>query len=116
MATRTEVELSCDLPGKHDQYVETRSFALDGQTYEIETCERHALDKVVAPFVKHARRVTLRQRKYKVRDQASRARSKEIRRWWSAEVAAGRGGPFKEPLEVRGRIPDYVIKRYKNRV
>jgi hypothetical protein len=57
----------CDMHDLSEWWVEveaTRTFALDGRSYEIDLCGEHdaELDDALAPFVEHARKVRLGRR------------------------------------------------------
>lgn len=59
MAKRETVVFSCDLhEGDMTDGVETVSFGLDGQAYEVEACEEHReqLQEAFAPYVGAARK------------------------------------------------------------
>ena len=55
MATVTQVKLTCDVCGDTND-VKTRTFGLDGKTYEIDLCRKdgNALGRVAARYVAKA--------------------------------------------------------------
>ena len=59
MATVTQVKLTCDVCGDTND-VKTRTFGLDGKTYEIDLCRKdgNALGRVAARYVAKAQKVT----------------------------------------------------------
>jgi hypothetical protein len=58
MAQKVQVLLVCDLHDGDVEGTETIAFGLDGSSYEIDVCEKHAaeLRDAYAPFVGAARR------------------------------------------------------------
>jgi len=106
MATKVEVQLSCDLPGKHTDGTKTRTFTIDDQDYELETCSKHGdqLNKVFAPFLANARKVQSRRKASRPpRTAASRNLSKDIRIWAKEQGIR---------LTDAGRIPTDVKQKY----
>ena len=60
MAQRFQVLLTCDVHGDDTAGTETVTFALDGVTYEVDTCEAHGaeLRDAFAPYVAAGRRAS----------------------------------------------------------
>jgi Lsr2 len=58
MAQRIQVLLVCDVHGDETPGTETVLFAVDGTTYEIDTCDAHAIElrDAFAPYVAAGRR------------------------------------------------------------
>jgi Lsr2 len=58
MAQRFQVLLVCDVHGDETPGTETVNFALDGNAYEIDTCDAHAakLREAFAPYIAVGRR------------------------------------------------------------
>jgi Lsr2 len=58
MAQRFQVLLVCDVHDDETPGTETLTFALDGVSYEIDTCEAHGLElrEAFAPYVAAGRR------------------------------------------------------------
>jgi hypothetical protein len=106
MAQKTVVTVLCDLP--HDSEVagtESISFAVDGNTYQIDLCPPHSEEfgKKVGTFADHARRVLSGGRRRRAKPGTARRRGADIREW-----ARTRG----HEISDRGRIPDSVISAY----
>lgn len=103
MAQRVEVRLSDDLTGDDipSGKGETVTFALDGQTYEIDLNNKNAgvLRKALSPYVSAGRRVTT-SRGAKVRRTQVGPDAKTIKEWARANgyEVAGRG---RVPNEIR---------------
>src|SRR2546423_10838283 len=97
MAQRVQVLLVCDMHDGESAAEETISFAVDGSSYEIDLCKKHAgnLRDAFAPFVGAARKGGGRARG---RRRASRSggRAGEIRDWARKQGIA---------VSERGRIP-----------
>jgi hypothetical protein len=101
VAQKVHVELVDDLDESPAD--ETLTFALDGESYEIDLNDKHAsaIRKALAPYVEAGRKVGGKKKKN------SRAQSgpdaKEVRAW---AVEAG--------IEVpeRGRVPNSVMEAY----
>lgn len=86
---------------------ETVPFSLDGTSYEIDLCGKHAeaLRNSLATFIGHARRSSAgRGRGRRARGVSTRERSAEIRAW-----AQARGRKVSE----RGRIPQSIVDEYE---
>ena len=93
MATVTQVELTCDVCGDLND-VKTRTFGLDGKTYEIDLCRKdgNALGRVAARYVAKARKVTAKRRR---RQNGGRPR----------EEARAVGGQQQKGIYVYGILP-----------
>lgn len=108
MATRRTVELACDLPGRHADYVETHSFTLNGQDYEFDACTKHAQSfaSVVGKFTDYARVVKLDSSRPepRIRRTAERRHSRDIRAW--AKESGMDVGDV-------GRIPTKAVREYE---
>lgn len=108
MAQKVSVTFACDYDSKQIPNGEhlTRSFSLDGRSYEIDLCQKHSqkFDEVLSRFAVRARRTSPKVSKTKRRTTAHRRKSAEIRAW------AKHSG-----MEVsdRGRIPSQVITKYE---
>jgi Gas vesicle synthesis protein GvpL/GvpF/Lsr2 len=78
MTTVTQVTLTCDVCGNAKD-VETRTFGLDGQAYEIDLCRKdgNALRRVAAGYIAKARKVTAKpgQRQHGARRRGAKARA-----------------------------------------
>jgi hypothetical protein len=108
MAQRVQVILVCDLHDDDTPGTQTVSFALDGASYEIDLCDRHAaeLRDSFARYVGGARRASGRSSGGGGRRRRARGGSGEaakIREW-----ARSQGLPVPE----RGRIPADLADRY----
>ena len=94
MATLTQVTLTCDVCGG-EKDVQTRTFGLDGKTYQIDLCPKDGdgLSKVAAGYASQARKATARQ--------GSRhgGRKPRVR----AETAASRAGAGAPGKKTSGR-------------
>ena len=104
MAQKIQVFLVDDLDGSDAD--ETVSFALDGANYEIDLSSRNAEEfrKVLAPYIRHARRVRPASRRQGTPTAVSRVRSSQVRAW-----AQQRGYKVSE----RGRIPSPVLREFE---
>jgi nucleoid-associated protein Lsr2 len=107
MAQKVLVTYACDydrkeIPAGQER---TRSFGLDGQSYEIDLCKEHSgkLDEVLKKYAAYAQKATRGPRRRR-RTAAHRQRSAQIRAW-----AKDRGMPVSD----RGRIPSEVIDSYE---
>jgi hypothetical protein len=108
MAQRVQVILVCDLHDDDTAGDETVAFALDGASYEIDLCERHATEMRdgLARYVGAARRAGGRSGGGGGRRRRHRGGTGEaarIREW-----ARSQGLPVPE----RGRIPADLAERY----
>jgi Gas vesicle synthesis protein GvpL/GvpF/Lsr2 len=96
MATVTEVTLTCDVCGSARD-VQTRTFALDGKSYEIDLCpeDGDGLGKAAARYTSKARKITVRQsRRHDGRGPRGRAET--------AAIGDGAGEPGRK-VSGRGR-------------
>jgi hypothetical protein len=103
MATKISVLLEDDIGGGPAD--ETMRFEFDGSEYEIDLNEKNAaaFRRQLTPFVEHARKVGIGQRRRSGRTASNRERSGDIRAW-----AKDKGIPISE----RGRIPANVVEQY----
>ena len=123
MARRETVVFSCDLhDGDMTEDVETVSFAVDGQAYEVDACEQHReeLRDAFAPYVGAAR---------KVGGSSGGAASggRRAARGSSRPAAASSGGSDREEVQrirewarenghkvsERGRLSSSVLEAYR---
>lgn len=107
MAQRTMVLLTCDICGGEKAGDETLTVGLDGASYEVDLCAKHAkqLRDAVAPFTAAGRRVSSRGgRRRGAAGGGDRARTQAIRAW-----ARKKGIKVSE----RGRISAEVIAQYE---
>lgn len=110
MAQKVMRLLLCDLHDDEVEGQETVPFSLDGTSYEIDLCTKHAqeLRNSLAPFVGHARRPpAARARGRRPRGVSSRERSAEIRAWAKAHG---------HKVSERGRIPQSIVDEYESAV
>lgn len=103
MATKRSVVITDDLDGSGN--AETVSFGLDGVVYEIDLAakNRARLERALAPFVEHGRRVPSSRRR-RAATRASGADNTTVRAW-----AKSQG--FK--VSERGRISADVVRQYE---
>jgi hypothetical protein len=103
MAQKITVELEDDLDG--GPAAETVRFGVDGSEYEIDLSKKNAaaLHRKLAPFIDHARKAGLGQRRRPGRTAASRDRSGDIRAWAKDQGIA---------VSARGRIPASIVEQY----
>lgn len=108
MAQRTVQLLFCDLHDEEVEGQETVPFSVDGTTYEVDVCAKHAeeLRDSLRPFVSHGRKQTAARRKASSRSRGSsnRERSADIRAWAKAHGIQ---------VNERGRIPASVVRQYE---
>jgi hypothetical protein len=112
MAQRVQVLLVCDLHDGDVEGTETIAFGLDGTSYEIDVCDKHAaeLRDAYAPYVGAGRRAGRTavggQRRGRGGARAGGDRNKvaEIRDW------ARKNG---HQVSERGRISATVLKAYE---
>lgn len=108
MAQKVLVTYACDYDKKEIPHGQerTRTFGLDGRSYEIDLCKKHSdkLDEVLKRYAAYARKTAVRGARRRRRTAAHRQRSARIRAW-----AKSRG------LEVsdRGRIPSEVVSQFE---
>jgi hypothetical protein len=105
----TVVVLTDDIDKTTKTNVETITFAIDGQTYEIELGKVNAgrLRKVYEPLIEAGRRVT---------HQANGHRHPRIRAQHSVDSARIREWAATQPditLKPRGRVPEAVVTAYR---
>jgi hypothetical protein len=103
--------LVCDLHGDETEGVETISFGLDGATYEVDVCKKHAKEirDAVGKYVGFGRKVSGR----------GGARGRGGRRGVKiagATTADVRGWAIENGYDVgeRGRIPSAVVDAYRS--
>jgi len=107
MARKLRVTYADDLDGddfKSDH--PTYRFGFEGQDYEIDLKPANGkkLERALATYIAHARRVKAAPARGRVRPARDRERPAQIREW-----AREHGIEVSE----RGRIPDTVIKQYE---
>jgi nucleoid-associated protein Lsr2 len=109
VAQKVLVTYACDYDKKEIPHglERTRSFGLDGHSYEIDLCKKHSdkLDEVLKRYAAYARKSAVRGVRRRRRTAAHRQRSAQIRAW-----AKSRGIQVND----RGRIPSDVINQYEN--
>jgi hypothetical protein len=106
MASIVSVVVSDDIDGSPE--AETVSFGLEGVTYEIDLAgkNRAKLDKALAPYIEHSRRVSRARRRLGTSRQSGRSNDNNMLiRAWARD----------EGLQVseRGRISADVIRQYE---
>jgi hypothetical protein len=110
MAQRFQVLLTCDVHGDETPGTETVIFALDGVTYEIDTCESHGakLREAFAPYVAAGRRAG------RGSGAGSGRRRRGHRSSGGVDPAAVRAWARSNNVKVseRGRISADVLERY----
>jgi Lsr2 len=115
MAQRVQVLLVCDVHGDDTPGTETVGFSVDGTSYEIDVCDKHAREMrdAFAPYVGNARRAgSARGGRGRAagggggrsRGGGDRQRTAEIRRWAREQ---GRQVPD------RGRLPASIVEEYE---
>lgn len=111
MAQKVQVVLECDICEGGKPGSETIGFGLDGQSYEIDLCDKHAkqLRDNVSTFVGAGRRATSgggrsRGRSGGGRTAGDRQRTQEIRAW-----ARKKGIKVSE----RGRLSSDIVAQYE---
>jgi Lsr2 len=111
MAQRFQVLLVCDLHDDETPGTETVSFAVDGTTYEIDTCDAHAaeLRDAFAPYVAAGRRAGRG-----VAGASGRRRRGGHRPAGGVDPAAVRAWARSNNVKVseRGRISADILERY----
>jgi len=107
VAQRFQVLLVCDVHGDETPGTETVTFALDGTTYEIDTCEKHGseLRDAFAKYVAAGRRVgrSSSGRRRRGGRSSSGIDPAAIRAWARANNVK---------VSERGRISSDVIDKY----
>lgn len=107
MAQRVQVLLTCDMETTEKPGDETLTFGLDGSTYEIDLCTKHAkqLRDAVAPFVAAGRRQSSRSSgRRRSGGGSDRERTQAIRAW-----ARSKGIKVSE----RGRLSADIVAKYE---
>lgn len=108
MAQKVQVLLVCDICEGGKPGSETIGFGVDGSSYEIDLCDKHAkqLRDNVATFVGAARRATsgARGRGRRSSGAGDRQRTQEIRAW-----ARKKGIKVSE----RGRLSGDIVAKYE---
>ncbi|HWL37500.1 MAG TPA: Lsr2 family protein [Frankiaceae bacterium] len=108
MAQKVQITMTCDLESSEKPAQETLTFALDGATYEIDVCDKHAKQfrDVLASFVSAGRRVSSRAggRRRRGGGSSDRERTQEIRAW-----ARSKGIKVSE----RGRLSGDIVAKYE---
>jgi hypothetical protein len=107
MAQKVIVEFADDIDG--GPATQTVTFAVRGVGYEIDLSDENAekLDKVFAPFVAHARRVSGRKPSSTRSGAAPEGIDPAAVRAWAAEQGIAIG--------PRGRIPFAILEQYRSR-
>jgi len=103
MAQKVTVALEDDLTGGPAD--ETVRFAVDGTGYEIDLSAKNAaaFDKLLAPYIEHARKAGRAPGRRAGRTASTRQRSGDIRAWAKEHGLA---------VSERGRIPASVVEQY----
>lgn len=107
MAQKVQVLLVCDVCDGGKAGTETIGFGLDGASYEIDLCDKHAktLRDSMAQFVGAARRATTTRGRGRGRSSGGdRQRTQEIRAW-----ARKKGIKVSE----RGRLSSDIVAQYE---
>ena len=107
MAQKVQVLLVCDICEGNKPGSVTLGFAMDGSSYEIDLCDKHAkaMKEAAAPYVAAARRVTAsRGRGRRSSSGGDRQRTQEIRAW-----ARKKGIKVSE----RGRLSSDIVAKYE---
>lgn len=110
MAQKVQVLLVCDICEGGKPGSETIGFGVDGSSYEIDLCDKHAknLRDSVAQYVGAARRATSGRAGGRGRGRSSgggdRQRTQEIRAW-----ARSKGIKVSE----RGRLSSDIVAKYE---
>lgn len=101
--------LVCDLHGDETEGVETIAFGLEGNSYEVDVCKKHAKEirDTVGRYVPAARKVTARS--------AGRGRGRRGSKVAGASTADVRTWAIDNGYDVgeRGRIPAAVVDAYR---
>ncbi|HVF06396.1 MAG TPA: Lsr2 family protein [Frankiaceae bacterium] len=110
MAQKVQVLLTCDMEQGEKPANETVAFAVDGSSYEIDLCEKHAKQfrDSVNSYVSAARRAAVgggtRRRAGGGANRRDRERTQAIREW-----ARKKGIKVSE----RGRLSAHVVAQYE---
>lgn len=110
MAQKVMTLLVCDLHGDETEGVETISFGLEGTTYEVDVCKKHAKEirDSVGKYVPAARKVPNRP--------GGRGRGRRGSKVAGASTADVRIWAIEHGYDVgeRGRIPAAVVDAYRS--
>lgn len=107
MAQKMQVMLTCDLEEGDKPGTETIAFAVEGSSYEIDLCDKHAKQfrDSLATYVSAARRVSSAgSRRRRSSGGADRERTQAIRAW-----ARKKGIKVSE----RGRLSSDIVAKYE---
>jgi Lsr2 len=108
MAQKTTVTLTCDMEAGEKPATETVRFSMDGSSYEMDLCDKHAKQfrDGTAPFVAAGRRVSSRgsARGARRAPGGDRERTQAIRAW-----ARKKGLKVSE----RGRLSADIVANYE---
>lgn len=105
MAQKMQVLLTCDLEDGEKPATETVRFSVDGSSYEMDLCDKHAKQfrDAMGPYVGAARRVAGSRRR-RSSGGADRQRTQDIRAW-----ARKKGIKVSE----RGRLSADIVAKYE---
>lgn len=106
MAQRTHVILTCDICQGDKPGDETVAFGLDGSTYEIDLCIKHAkqLRDGTAVFVAAGRRMSSRTGRRRASAGGDRERTQAIRAWAKAKGIK---------VSERGRLSSDIVAQHE---
>ncbi|HWL35296.1 MAG TPA: Lsr2 family protein [Frankiaceae bacterium] len=107
MAQKTQVLLTCDLEDGEKPASQTIGFSVEGSTYEIDLCDKHAKQfrEAMASFIASGRRGSQAgARRRRSSGGGDRQRTQEIRAW-----ARKKGIKVSE----RGRLSSDVVAKYE---
>lgn len=107
MAQRTQILLTCDICAGDKPGDETLAFGVDGSSYQIDLCTKHAkqLRDAVAPFAEAGRRQSSRSTgRRRSGGGSDRERTQAIRAW-----ARSKGIKVSE----RGRLSADIVAQYE---
>lgn len=107
MAQKVQVLLTCDMESGDKPGDETITFGLDGSTYDIDLCTKHAkqLRDAVAPYIEAGRRQSGRSTgRRRSSGSSDRERTQAIRAW-----ARSKGIKVSE----RGRLSSDIVAKYE---
>jgi hypothetical protein len=107
MAQKTTVTLTCDLEDGEKPATETLTFGLEGATYELDLCNKHAKQfrDAIGTYVASGRRVSQAgARRRRSSGGSDRQRTQDIRAW-----------ARKKGIEVsqRGRLSGDIVAKYE---
>lgn len=103
------VQTTCDLHENEVEGVETVRFGIDGQTYEVDACRKHAkeLRSVLAPYVKAGRQTravrSVHRAKRYTRTELAPSEA-DVRAWALRK---------KKKVNKRGRVPRALFDEYQ---